>query len=267
MAGNLDDRRGILRSPPADRWHLDRAAPAPELTGLVAWYWSVSWDLRGRPPHREVTLPHVSSHLVVEGGGATVHGVPRRRFERTLAGRGSAVAVRFTAGGLAALLGRPLVDGPESAGIVPGLDVDTLVTSIATSPTMEDATTAFDAALLPLRPDPPDPATDLVNRAVDLAAADRTITAVGRLAAEVGTSVRTLQRLFAAHVGVSPAWTLRRYRLQEAAAAATDDRRVDWADLAARLGYSDQAHLVRDFTATFGVSPARYARDGTAGSV
>jgi AraC-like DNA-binding protein len=33
---------------------------------------------------------------------------------------------------------------------------------------------------------------------------------------------------------------------------------VDWAALAADLGYADQAHLTRDFTATVGVPPSRY---------
>jgi AraC-like DNA-binding protein len=49
-----------------------------------------------------------------------------------------------------------------------------------------------------------------------------------------------------------------RYRVQEAIERAAPD--VDWAALAAELGYSDQAHLVRDFTATIGVSPTAYAR-------
>jgi AraC-like DNA-binding protein len=34
---------------------------------------------------------------------------------------------------------------------------------------------------------------------------------------------------------------------------------VDRAALAADLGYADQAHLTRDFTATLGVPPSRYA--------
>ena len=33
---------------------------------------------------------------------------------------------------------------------------------------------------------------------------------------------------------------------------------VNWAPLAAELGYADQAHLTRDFTATIGVPPTRY---------
>lgn len=35
---------------------------------------------------------------------------------------------------------------------------------------------------------------------------------------------------------------------------------VDWAEVAAELGYADQAHLTREFTATIGVAPAAYAR-------
>ena len=37
---------------------------------------------------------------------------------------------------------------------------------------------------------------------------------------------------------------------------------VDWAALATDLGYADQAHLTRDFTATLGVPPSRYAAEG-----
>uniref|UniRef100_UPI0036F1D34D helix-turn-helix domain-containing protein n=1 Tax=Fodinicola feengrottensis TaxID=435914 RepID=UPI0036F1D34D len=42
--------------------------------------------------------------------------------------------------------------------------------------------------------------------------------------------------------------------------ARADGADIDWAELAAHLGYADQAHFTRAFTATVGVSPARYAR-------
>ncbi|MFD7989857.1 helix-turn-helix domain-containing protein, partial [Kitasatospora indigofera] len=85
---------------------------------------------------------------------------------------------------------------------------------------------------------------------------------VDQVAAVAGISVRGLQRLFAEYVGAGPKWVLRRARLHEAAARAEQGTGVDWAALAADLGYADQAHLVRDFTAVVGAPPARYARHG-----
>jgi AraC-like DNA-binding protein len=82
---------------------------------------------------------------------------------------------------------------------------------------------------------------------------------VGQLSASSGLTVRTLQRLFADYVGVSPKWVMRRARLHEAAERADSGEPVDWASLAADLGYADQAHLTRDFTVTIGVPPTRYA--------
>ena len=52
---------------------------------------------------------------------------------------------------------------------------------------------------------------------------------------------------------------IRRFRLHEAAAHATAGGDVDWARLAVTLGYYDQAHMVREFSATVGTAPARYA--------
>jgi AraC-like DNA-binding protein len=50
------------------------------------------------------------------------------------------------------------------------------------------------------------------------------------------------------------------YRLHEAAERLAADREVGQAALALSLGYTDQAHFVRDFKATVGTSPGAYAR-------
>jgi AraC-like DNA-binding protein len=92
-----------------------------------------------------------------------------------------------------------------------------------------------------------------------LAKDDRSLRRLDDLAALSGIGARTLQRLFQEHVGVSPTWVLRRYRLLEAAETVRDGRPVSWAQVAADLGYSDQAHLVRDFRAAVGTTPAAYA--------
>jgi AraC-like DNA-binding protein len=110
-------------------------------------------------------------------------------------------------------------------------------------------------SLLPERDPLAEQAAALVARITD----DPGLRRVSELSAASGMTARSLQRLFADYVGVSPKWVMRRARLHEAAERADRGEPVDWASLAANLGYADQAHLTRDFTATLGVSPTRYA--------
>ena len=106
-----------------------------------------------------------------------------------------------------------------------------------------------------------DPAADQAADLVSRITADPRLRRVAQLAEVSGLSERKLQRLFADYVGVSPKWVMRRARLHEAALRVEADgpAAVDWGSLAADLGYADQAHLTRDFTATLGVPPSRYA--------
>jgi AraC-like DNA-binding protein len=255
--------RGVLRTPPDDAWGLHRFDPGPELAPYVVWHWIVVWDLRGREPHRQMTLPHPSPHLVVEEGGAWLYGPLRERFERVLEGAGRAVGLRFRPGAIRPLLGRPVSsirDRRVPGSALPGLDGDALTGAVEAA-SLEGAVAAMEAALVPLLPSEPDPNVELADRAVALLEADRDITRVAGLAERLGLSPRTVQRLFADYVGLGPSSVIRRYRLHESAAHATAGGDVDWARLAIELGYYDQAHLVREFTATVGTAPARYAAE------
>ncbi|CAL9334953.1 DUF6597 domain-containing transcriptional factor [Streptomyces sp. enrichment culture] len=129
----------------------------------------------------------------------------------------------------------------------------------------DGAVAALDAFLLGLAPRLT-PGAARAMALVERVRTDRTIRRVSQLAELEGVSARSLQRLFAAHVGVSPKWVVLRYRVHEALERAESAGRApDWALLAAELGYSDQAHLSRDFTAAVGVPPGAYARRGRGG--
>jgi AraC-like DNA-binding protein len=104
-----------------------------------------------------------------------------------------------------------------------------------------------------------DPDAERVATLVEWARSERGVVRVDALAERASVSVRTLQRLFDEYVGVPPKWVVRRFRVQEAAERARDGGGVDWAALAADLGYADQAHFVHDFKAQVGRTPTDYA--------
>ncbi len=58
---------------------------------------------------------------------------------------------------------------------------------------------------------------------------------------------------------VSPKWVIKRYRLHEVAERLAGGEVVDWPGMVVELGYSDQAHFIKDFKTIVGSTPAEYA--------
>jgi AraC-like DNA-binding protein len=80
---------------------------------------------------------------------------------------------------------------------------------------------------------------------------------ISRLAAALGVTRQHLARRFAAHVGVTPKMFCRVVRLWQVLRSPRSGR-VNWAALAADLGYSDQSHLVSEFRSLTGLTPSRW---------
>ena len=118
---------------------------------------------------------------------------------------------------------------------------------------------AAEALLLPRLP-PPDDNVRRIRELVARIASDRNVRRVAHLAAASGMTMRSLQRLFARYVGVSPKWVIQRARLHDAAEELARGTARGQATLAADLGYADQAHFIRDFRDVVGVTPAAYAK-------
>jgi len=255
--------RGVLRPAlAAERFTLARFEPPPALAPFVDFCWILRWDLRGQPPHEQTILPHPNVNLGFEASGAAIYGVDRRLFTRSLEGQGKALGIRFRPGGFRPFWGAPVSHLTNQ--VIPAARVFADAAEGARERIMEvaagDAQMAghAEALLLSVRPDP-DPAAEEAAALVTLIIGDPALRRVDQLAQACGLTLRSLQRLFADYVGVSPKWVMRRSRLHEAARRADSGDPVDWAQLAADLGYSDQAHLTRDFTANLGVSPTRYS--------
>lgn len=235
-----------------------RVAPSPDLADVVEQHWVVRWDLCGLPAlHREL-LPDPSVNLVVEPSGVLLYGVGSCRGVRELRGRGMAIGTKFLPGGfsgfrpgpLAAITGRALTMadafGPAGAqldGAVAAADWDVSATIFAVS------------RLLRAQRPPADSKRELVMAVLEAMRAAEPGVRVGELAARFAIVPRTMQRLFAWHVGVSPKQVLQRLRRQRAIDQLNSEP-VTLAQLAAALGYFDQAHLARDFRATLGCAPS-----------
>jgi len=254
--------RGVLRPGlAADRFGLVRIAPSGPLAPFVDYHWIVRWDLRGQPAYEQTILPHPNVNLVFEASGAGIYGVDRSLFARLLSGQGKALGVRFRAGCFRPFWGAPIAQ--LSDRVVPatrlfGPLAEKTRQAIMCADTDGDMVGGAESLLFSGLPER-DPVAEQVADLVALITSDSSLRRVDELSVVSGLSVRGLQRLFSDYVGVSPKWVMRRARLHEAALRADGGEPVDWAALAADLGYADQAHLTRDFTATIGVPPTRYA--------
>ncbi|MER5494011.1 AraC family transcriptional regulator [Streptomyces sp. NPDC002454] len=276
MPAPRQDTRGIVNA--ADllsRVRFRRHEPAPELRPYLEHYWLIDWDLP--QPYATHVVPHPSVNIVFQRYArqepfAEVAGVGLDLFSQEITAVGRVCGVQFRPGGF-----RPFApQAPVAEWTGRRLALPAVFPDPAHAPALAGAldavlapdddhvrVAALDALLLGLGPHgrgpEPDPQADLAMTLVDRIRRDRSIRRVGDFARDQELPVRSLQRLFAAYVGVGPKWIILRYRIHEALERAEDERAVDWAGLAADLGYADQAHLVRDFTATIGVPPTVHA--------
>lgn len=189
-----------------------------------------------------------------------MHGPITRRFTVDLVGVGRVSAVKFRPGGFAAFTGgRPPRNSVVPLGFELGVSPDALLAAVLSHEDDDGRAAVLDEALATIAPEPPAPYLGLLGL-LDRMRDDRTLVRVEQVAGLGAMSVRSLQRLFAAYVGVAPKAVLARYRLQDAAAAIDAGEVDDLAGLAASLGWFDQAHFSRDFRAVVGVPPSTYLR-------
>lgn len=284
--------RGPLHPTGPGRVQLARFDPSPGLAGLVRHYWVPRWDIPLNAGHEQRVLAYPACNLIVEIGGGTpqprgqlfgpVSGLSRRR----LAGKGSAFGVLFqpAAGALlsdvamsalvdasrpadaigftvgpeiAAALADDREDHPGEDGGLPGpRDAEPVHGSEAPP----SCVGIFESWLASRLPAGVDAEGLLVNRIADAVEHDGGLLRVRALALQFGLGERTMQRLVHDRIGLTPKWLIQRRRLQEAAHRLAQGAGPDLARLAYALGYADQAHFSRDFSAVTGMSPTQYLR-------
>jgi AraC-like DNA-binding protein len=255
----LERTSGILYPRGAAKsFRLTRYRPSRALAPFVARFWIMRWALH--EPYHQGVIPYPCVNLAVERGRSGIFGVVSRSISRVLEGQGLVFGVQFLPGGFRTFLGKPIAGLTDrSIPIADVFDTSDREWEEAILPAGEDATMIAQAESR-LRARNPERTADAetVLHIVNAVADDREITRVDDVVRLAATSKRTLERLFKEYVGVGPKWVIQCYRLHEAAEYAVKDTRHDWADIAVKLGYADQAHFIRDFRRFVGQSPARY---------
>jgi AraC-like DNA-binding protein len=254
---------GVTRpSPPIHRY-----APSDDLAELVERYWIPVWSLR--EPSTQSTLQHPVCLVVVSNTYARLYGVVRGRSSVTLEGDGWAVGTMFTPAAGRLVLGRSVAtvtDRHVELDEVGSLDPAGLVADVRAAMTADPhAPSAHAAAIAAIEQRlaafvPIDEQGLLVNEVVAWLRAHPEVTRVADLAEHVGLSERSLQRLVEQRIGLSPKWLIQRRRLHDAVEGLKAGT-TSLADMAARLGYADQAHFTHDFRTITGMTPGEYLGD------
>jgi AraC-like DNA-binding protein len=90
----------------------------------------------------------------------------------------------------------------------------------------------------------------------------RGLVAVERLAEATGLSRQHLTRVFRQNVGVTPKMYCRLARFQSTLTYTSPRNSIDWAQVAAQMGYTDQSHMIREFRHFSSLTPERLRRQG-----
>lgn len=173
-------------------------------------------------------------------------------------GSPSYVAVRFKTGGLSAFSRLPLA---ELTDIYVDLDciwdaqtVRKAEEQLATAPSPEHQAAILDRLLL-ARLSPPDHLERLLYT-VFMIETQQAVLTMPELAGNINLSQKHFERLFARYIGFRPSLFARVARFQQAMYSTQSHlNRFTLGQVAAHLGYYDQAHFTKDFKRFSGLNP------------
>ena len=268
---------------PTGAWESFRASPHPELAIYVREYQGYSETSSG--PLRRRELPSGDVALIISFGQRyelidPLDGLSlgsRRTFIAGLDDRyalvesdggGLAMQVNFTPIGAHRLLRIPmhLVSRrtTELSDIL-GSEAASLVDRLFDAPDWSNRFELLDEFLLSRIRRSRD-VTPEINWAWQLLETSYGVASVSMITGNLGWSRKRLVRTFREHIGVPPKTLSRILRFEHALAELGSRNVIDAAQVAFECGYSDQAHMIREFRAMSGCTPVelrnRYSPEG-----
>lgn len=245
-------------------------ASSPSYADVVRRYWLPVWSMPDGTTTAQRVLQYPVCLIVVAHDYATFVGPSTGLSIRHLSGSGWALGAMLQPAAGAVLLGAPVtsvVDVTLPLQDVPGLAGAALVERVRTAvhgqpgdpARQQTAVAAVEEALQGLLP--VDEEGLLVNKIVEYVESESDVVRVGQVCERFDLSERSLQRLAAKRIGLSPKWLIQRRRLHEAAELLASAKPLALAGVAAGLGYADQSHFTRDFRTVTGLTPGAYAAE------
>jgi AraC-like DNA-binding protein len=255
-------------------WRFSSAPPSGDLSGLVQEYWEVEGQLS---PFRERVLPNAGTEVMINlgpphrmfaSGGPTVwehawfSGLHAQSIAIESLSGTHLVSARLHPLGALTLLG-PAV--PRMVNTVVQLEVligpaaSGLRDALLSAGGPEERFGILERFLCTRLSRPTRPSNVVLASARSIEAAHGNLR-ISSLHSSLGVSRKHLWHRFARELGMSPkayanlqrfVWTLGRLR---------ESTEVDWPQLAIAAGYSDQSHMVRDFTRVASASPTEFLR-------
>jgi AraC-like DNA-binding protein len=253
---------------PADTSYRIHRYPAPdEVADLLRRFWIPVWSVTPGQESAQQVLQYPVCLVVVRDDTADLFGVATGCSATTLAGSGWAVGLLLQPAAGSLLVGGDVstvtdrrvrleeVLGP--AGRRLASDVRAVMS--AGPDAREHHAAAMELFLDVLRRHlPVDAEGLLVNDLVSWVETEPGVRRVEQLCDRAQLSERSLQRLLRRRIGLTPRWLIQRRRLHEAAGRLREHP-GSLADVAAELGYADQAHFTRDFRRVTGLTPGQFA--------
>lgn len=252
------------------------ARPRPGLRPLVAGYTGYRIENAEPGVHRGLPSRHLTFIITVDGTvdlaampdprqgpasfGALVGGLHSGPALIRHDGNQHGIQAALTPLGARRLLGLPaseLATTVVDLGAVLGPAADELVDRVRSARTWTDRFLALDAALARVARDRGEPGPE-VGWVWERLRATRGAVGIGALADEVGWSRRHLGERFRREYGLTPKEAARVMRFEVARELLRPVDRPPLADVAARCGYYDQAHFIREFRDLAGCSPTTW---------
>lgn len=246
---------------------LTRPGAGAEFEGLVRRFWIPVWQV----PVGEVFIQRVLQYpvclMVVTDDYARFYGPSTGLNSTPLTGDGWAAGVMFEPAAGSLLTGGEVarwadahaelaeVFGPSGAALA-----DRIRTVMTPDPVAAQSQSAAVDGYHEFLRDylPVDEQGVLVNEIVAHVEDNPEVTRVADICAHFGIGERSLQRLIRHRVGLTPKWLVRRRRIQDATWRLRTGA-TTIADVAADLGYVDEAHLSHDFRRVTGMTPGAFA--------